>query len=231
MANRIATLALVAGASLLGGFGGAALYDVSGLGGKATEAYLIDNPEILPRVAEALQQKDAAQRLASVGADVEQPFPGAVLGNPQGSKTLVEFSDYNCGYCRASKADVEALVAKDPELRVVVREFPIFEGSEAPARLALAAAKQGKFAAFHNALFEEDSKDEAAIRRAADKAGLDFERAMRDATGQDVTVELAKNRSMAEQLGFSGTPSWVAGGKAFEGAIGEKGLADAIDGA
>ena len=231
MAGRFATIALSGAVALAAGFGGAALYHASGLGEQSTRAYLLENPDILPQMAEALQRQDSEKRLASLGGEVTQGFPGAVLGNPQGSKVLVEFTDYNCGFCRLSQGHVAELVESDPEVRVVIREWPIFEGSEEPARMALAAAKQGKYAAFHRALFAEDSRDEAAIARAAQKAGLDLERARIDAAGQDVTVELAKNRSMAEQLGFSGTPSWVAGGATFEGAVGPDALAEALEGA
>ena len=228
MAGNWKTIAISGAIALAAGFGGAALYDSAGFGTEKTRAYLIENPEILQQMAEALQRQEAQQRLAQVGDDALAPFPGAVLGNPNGSKTLVEFSDYNCGFCRVSREHVDALVAADPELRVVIREWPIFEGSEEPARMALAAAKQGKFAAFHKALFEQDSRDASAITRAASLAGLDMERAMADAVGDDISVELAKNQSVAQTLGFGGTPSWIAGGTPLEGAVGEKRLAELI---
>jgi len=228
MAGNWTTIAASGALALVAGFGGAALFNASGMGQESTRAYLIENPDILPQMAEAYQQQESEQRLAQVDGDALEPFPGAVLGNPNGSKTLVEFSDYNCGYCRVSREHVDALVAADPDLRVVVREWPIFEGSEEPARLALAAAKQGKFAEFHKALFEEDSRDAAAMTRAAQQAGLDMERAAADAVGDDISVELAKNQSVAQALGFGGTPSWVAGGTSLEGAVGQKRLAELI---
>ena len=228
MAGNWTTIAASGALALVAGFGGAALYDRTGMGQEQTRAYLLENPEILPEMAEAYQKQEAKERLAQVGGDAMQPFPGAVLGNPQGTRTLVEFSDYNCGYCRMARDHVDALVAADPELRVVVREWPIFEGSEEPARMALAAAKQGKYAAFHAALFEEDSRDAESIRRAAAKAGLDLDRAIEDAVGEDITVELAKNQSVAQALGFGGTPSWIAGGTPLEGAVGQERLADLI---
>ncbi|WP_379548530.1 DsbA family protein [Qipengyuania sp. DSG2-2] len=231
MSNRWGTVALSGVVALVAGFGGAALYHATGLGDAQTRSFLVANPDILPEMADALQRQDAEKRLAEAGDGVMQPFAGAVLGNPEGSKTLVEFSDYNCGYCRLARDHVEAVIAADPEVRVVVREWPIFEGSEQPARMALAAAKQGKFAEFHDALFAQDSRDDAAIARAGAVAGLDMERALSDAAGQDISVELANNQALAQQLGFGGTPSWVAGGQAFEGAVGQERLAEALDAA
>tara|TARA_R100001129_G_scaffold117168_2_gene80871 strand:- start:498 stop:1205 length:708 start_codon:yes stop_codon:yes gene_type:complete len=214
--------------AVLGGLLGAALFSVTGLADRQTEAYLLDNPELLPKMAQELQDRDMERRLKDAGDEWRKPFPGAVLGNPEGSRTLYEFSDYNCGYCRMSSAHVEELVAKDPDLRVVIKEWPIFEGSDVPARMALAAAKQGKFAAFHHALFDEETADEAAIERAAKAAGLDMERATKDAQGQDVTMELMRNNVLAQELGFSGTPAWITGDRILHGAQGVEALSDAI---
>tara|TARA_B100000678_G_scaffold94125_1_gene78637 strand:+ start:207 stop:914 length:708 start_codon:yes stop_codon:yes gene_type:complete len=215
--------------ALLGGLLGAGLFSLTGMADRRTEAFLLDNPEMLQRMAQELQDRDAERRLAAAGKEWRQPFPGAVLGNPKGSHTLYEFSDYNCGYCRMSSAHVEQLIANDPELRVVIKEWPIFEGSETPARMALAAARQGKFAAFHRALFNEETADEAAIERAAKAAGLDMERARKDAQGQDVTMELMRNNMLAQELGFSGTPAWITGNRILHGAQGVDALADAIE--
>lgn len=219
--------------ALLGGLLGAWLFASAGLGSRwadrQTEAFLIDNPEMLQRMAQELQARDAERRLAAAGDEWRTPFPGAVLGNPDGSRTLFEFSDYNCGYCRLSHAHVEQLVAQDPELRVVIKEWPIFEGSEAAARMALAAAKQDKFAAFHRALFEQEAADEAAVARAAEAAGLDLGRARDDAQGEDVTMELMRNALLAEELGFTGTPAWITGNRILQGAQGVEALAEAID--
>ncbi|MBB3034260.1 DsbA family protein [Alteriqipengyuania lutimaris] len=218
--------------ALLGGLLGAGLFAITGIGqhwaDRQTEAYLLDNPEMLQRMASELQARDAERRLAAAGEEWRAPFPGAVLGNPEGSRTLFEFSDYNCGYCRLSHAHVEQLVAQDPELRVVIKEWPIFEGSEAAARMALAAAKQDKFAAFHRALFEQETADDAAIARAAEAAGLDVRRARTEAQGEDVTMELMRNALLAEELGFTGTPAWITGNRILQGAQGVEALAEAI---
>ncbi|GGE04516.1 membrane protein [Tsuneonella deserti] len=215
-------------AALVCGFLGAWLFALSGLGGSSTERYLLDHPEILPRMAERLQNRDTAKRLAGIEGDLARPFPGAVLGNPRGSKTLVEFTDYGCTYCRQSIADVQALVAADPDLRVVVREWPIFEGSDAAARMALAAAKQGKYAAFHDLMFAHGPPSEQSIELAARGAGLDLAAARAFATSPEADLELRTNHELARKLGFEGTPSWVVGNQAFSGAVGRERLADAI---
>lgn len=214
--------------ALVCGFAGAALWQVSGLGDRATRNYLVAHPELLEEMARGLQQREGAKRLADVSGDVAQPFSGAVLGNPDGSRVLVEFADYACTYCRQSVADVERLIAADPDLKVVIREWPIFPGSEAFSRMGLAAANQGKFAAFHKAMYEQGAPSAATLDRAMTLAGLDREAALAFAASPQVDAELARNQALAQQLGFSGTPSWIAGGQLLEGAVGGDRLAEAV---
>lgn len=226
MRNALTT-ALIA---LVCGFGGAALWSYSGLSESRTRAWLIANPDVLPAMAEALQDREAEAKLAETGGAVTRPFPGAVLGNPQGTRTLVKFTDYGCTYCRASEADVQRLIAGDPQLRVVIREWPIFEGSEDAARMALAAARQGKYAAFYKAMFAAGPPSAATIAAAASKSGLDLGRARADAASDAVAAELAQNMQLARTLGFTGTPSWVAEGQVVQGAVGYDALKQALDG-
>ena len=210
------------------GFLGAAIWSYTGLADNRTRAYLIENPSILQDVAEALAAEDARDRLASVKADLYTPFPGAVMGNPQGSKVLVEFTDYNCPYCAASFRDVSQLVANDPDLKVIMREWPIFEGSEMAARMALAAAKQGRYQEFHSALFERGDTSQAGIEAVAEAIGLDMERARTDAMSDEVSVELVRNLTFAQNLGFSGTPAFVTGDTLMPGAVGVERLKEAL---
>jgi protein-disulfide isomerase len=196
---------------------------------KVVRDYILAHPEILPQAMENLQKRENTQRLSAVRGEVEQPFPGAVLGNPQGKVTLVEFSDFACTYCRQSLADVEALVAANPDLRVVVRELPIVSpDSTEAAKMSLAAAEQGKFAEFHRAMFAAGRPDAASIAAAAQAAGLDLARAKRVAALPRVAAELRRNLELARELGFSGTPSWIAGDAMMSGAVGRDQLAAAI---
>jgi protein-disulfide isomerase len=210
--------------ALVFGFLGAAIWSYAGLADNRTRSFLLGNPDMLPKMVEAYEAQEAEKRLADVGDDVFTPFPGAIIGNPDGTKVLVEFTDYNCGYCEASLADVTRLVAGDPDLKVVIREWPIFEGSDEPARMALAAALQGKYRAFHEAMFKLGNAEAAAKA-----AGLDLDRARADAASDAVSVELARNMTLARSLGFSGTPAWVAGRKPLGGAVGHDRLKEALN--
>ena len=215
--------------ALVFGFVGAGLWSISGLGNGQTREYLIDNPEILPEMADAYQRVQARERLAQVSDEVREAFPGAILGNPDGSRVLVKFTDYACTYCRQSIAGIDKLLSEDPELKVVVREWPIFEGSEQAARMALAAARQGKYSAFYHAMFEQGPPTEASMTRAAQIAGLDLEAAAAFAASDEATAELARNMAFARQLQFTGTPSWIAGGEAIEGLVPPERLVEALE--
>jgi protein-disulfide isomerase len=193
-------------------------------------AYILGHPEILPEAMDKLQARETQARIAPLRGAIETPFPGAVLGNPAGKVTLVEFTDFACTYCRSSVADVEALVAANPDLRVVVRQLPIIAPeSEPAARMGLAAAAQGKYAAFHKAMFTGERPSSASISAAAQAAGLDGAAAEAFARDPGVHTELERNLAFAKQLGINGTPAWSIGGQLISGAVGRAQLQQAVD--
>lgn len=195
-------------------------------------AYILDHPEILPEAMDRLQAREASDKLKPVRAALETPFPGAVLGNPAGKVTLVEFTDFACTYCRGSVADIAALIAANPDLKVVLRELPIIAPeSEPAARMALAAAAQGRFAAYHAAMFAGPRPDAASIAAAASRAGLNLDAAQAYAHRPEVAHEIAQNLAFARQLGLNGTPAFAIGGQIINGAVGRDTLQAAIDAA
>ena len=215
--------------SLLGGFAGAALFSFTPFGGEATRSYLMANPEVLPRAMEVLNQRERQARIDPVRDQLELAFPGAVLGNPEGTLTLVEVTDYACGYCRGSVPDVKKLIAANPDLRVVIKEFPILRPESADAaRMALAAAQQGKYAAFHDAMFELGTPNAETIAAAARTAGLDMARAQKAIDAGTFDPFLRENHELASALGIGGTPGWIVGDQVIDGAVGHEKLAEAI---
>jgi len=191
--------------------------------------YILSHPEVLPEAMENLRRRESAKQLTGVKGDVEKPFPGAVLGNPDGKVTLVEFTDFACGYCKQSVEDVDALIAANKDLRVVIRELPILSPeSELAARWGLAAAEQGKYGPFHRAMFAAGRPSQSTIEAVAASIGMDLDRARKFITDPRVDAELSRNLELARQLGFNGTPSWVVGEEILAGAVGKDELARAI---
>ena len=228
-------LALAGGLALLVGAGGG--WALGRQGGTAQPAdfdarvhdYIVAHPEVLVEAADALRSQGSDRQLAEIADKVVTPYPGAVLGNPNGKVTLVEFTDFACTYCRGSVADVEALIAANPDLRVVVRELPIIAPtSPDAARWGLAAAEQGKYPAFHKTMFAAGRTDRASIEAAARVAGLDLDRARKVIADPGVNADIASNLEFARKLQISGTPSWVAGKRLIIGAVGREQLAQAL---
>lgn len=201
---------------------------------KATEAlvraYILEHPEIITEAVEILQQRDIAKRLTAAGSTIATPFPGAEAGNPDGDVTIVEFTDYNCGFCRASVADVQRLLRDDGNIRLVYRELPILsQTSRDAASWALAAAKQGKHKAFHDAMFAGGRPDAQTIRAAASKAGMDMTAAEKFASSQQAEAEIKSNLEMMQQVGFNGTPTFIIDDQILEGALGYDALKSAVE--
>lgn len=197
--------------------------------GKTIREYVINNPDILPLAMENLRKQEDAKQLAGVRKDVEKPFPGAILGNPNGKITVVQFADYACGYCRKSVADLDALIAENPEIKVVMRELPILSPQSADAaKMALAAGDQGKYPAFHKAMYEIGKPDDQTIEAAAKAAGVDLDRAHKFIASSNLDAEIDRNMAFARQLGFQGTPSWVIGDRLLAGAEPKDVLAKAV---
>jgi protein-disulfide isomerase len=193
-------------------------------------AYVLEHPEILPEAMERLRDRETAKSIAANRDAIVRPFPGAVAGNPNGDVTLVAYMDYACGFCRASLPALAQLIQDDPKLRVVYREFPVLSPqSVTAARWALAAAEQGKFKPFHDALYAGPQLSEASIQQAAQAVGLDKARAARAANSPAVEQEIARNRQTGQMLNITGTPSWVIGGQMISGAASYDMLKAAVD--
>ena len=186
--------------------------------------YVLANPDIVAQAMQKLQERESARLIAASRGAIETPYGSAWIGNPRGDVTLVEYFDYNCGFCRASLPMIDRLVADDPELRIVFRELPVLsEESGVAARASLAAAAQGKFRRFHDALYAAGPVSAATIAGAARAAGVDSGK-----VPADVDDELRTNLGTASRLGMTGTPSWVVGNRMLVGAVPIERLKEAI---
>ncbi len=192
--------------------------------------YIKANPQIIPEALEAQRNGEVAKAIDAIRPALEKPYAGAWAGNADGDVTLVVFTDYACGFCRASVPDVDRLIREDKRLKVVFRELPIIAPqSRDAAIMALAAARQGKYDAFHHAMFASGSLDKAAIAAAAEKVGVVTD-GTADATANEALFqrELDSNLAIATQLQLNATPTWIVGNQLFQGQIGYDGLKQAV---
>ncbi len=204
-------------------------------------AYLLAHPEVLREVSVELEKKQQAEednlRSVAIAGNKQDlynsPFQ-AVIGNPKGKVTLVEFFDYNCGYCKRALGDLVSLVKEEPDLRVVLKDFPVLgPNSVEAARVASAARKQmsgEKFFEFHQKLLSTHGPvgREQALA-VAKEMGLDMDKLERDSKDPSIHAGIENVMKMADQLNLTGTPSYVVGDEAVVGAVGLAQLKSKVD--
>lgn len=207
--------------------------------GIAVRNYLLNNPEILSEVQQALEKKQVEAREAQAKAAVVEnreaifnaPYDLA-LGNPNGKTTIVEFFDYNCGYCRRAVADMDAIIKANPDVRFVLKEFPILGQDSVDAHRVSAAIRlvaPEKYADFHRALMSGENANEARAIEVAVSLGLD-EAAIRAKMAESPNDESVRDAyQLASKIGITGTPSYIIGDEAVFGAVGEEELTRRIN--
>ena len=204
------------------------------------QGYLLENPEV---VIEAIQEFQRRRMVAEMLPKIEvyreyletdETYP--VLGNPNGSITLVEFFDYRCGFCKRNFPEVMKLLAANPDVRFIARQYPILDRagqkplSKRAAEAALAAHKQGLFAEFHSALMSLEAKlTEDGLYATAVEVGLNLTQLKEDMRDKLIDKTITNSITIGKDIGFTGTPSYFVGNDVAEGAVGFKRLQESID--
>lgn len=198
---------------------------------EAIRSYLMEHPEVIIDSLQKYQDKQRAEQERAANEALEtnkdkiyhNPMT-PVTGNPKGDVTVVEFFDYQCGYCKRTMQNVLDLQKEDSNIRFVWKELPILGPvSEFAARGAMAAAKQGKYLDYHVAVMGTRGRlTPALVLKRAAGAGVDIERLKRDMEDPAIKKYLQDNLLLAHQLGITGTPGFIIGGKLLPGAIDKK---------
>ncbi len=196
--------------------------------GKAIREYLLANPEVLVEAMNEYEKKQESQRDAQADkaikenqkalmTDPESP----IAGNPNGDVTIVEFSDYQCPYCKRAHTAVKSVMASDAKVKLIFKDLPILgEASRIAAVAALASVKQGKHLDFHNALLEFNGKlDSDRIFQIAGTVGLDVPKLKADMEDPAIKKLIERNMALAQALGVRGTPAFVIGNQFVPGAV------------
>jgi len=201
--------------------------------------YLIANPEVLQEAYAALEAKQQAETEAKQASAVKDQRDliynstrQVVLGNPDGKVTMVEFFDYNCGYCKRALGDTLKLMKENPDLRVVLKEFPVLgQGSSEAAQVAVAvnAVAPERYLDFHTALLSSNGQhDRVAALAAARELGLPMDKIQTAMESPAVAETIEEVYGLATSLGINGTPSYVVDDKVLVGAVGFDALKERV---
>jgi protein-disulfide isomerase len=197
------------------------------------KSYLVAHPDVLQDAMDALdkqqKQADAAKARETIKSNNATLFNSShqvVLGNPQGNVTVVEFFDYNCAFCKRALPDMLTLLKADPNLKFVLKEFPVLgPGSVEAAHVAVAARMQDptgkKYIEFHQKLLGgRGPADKTRALAVAKEVGFDMTRLEKDMNSDEVKTTIDEDMKLADALGVSGTPTYVVGDEVVVGAVG-----------
>lgn len=193
--------------------------------------YLLQNPEIMLEVQDALQAKQVKLRgeMAEKGiADNKEAIFSSphdiTLGNPKGDVTVVEFFDYNCGYCKRALSDMDQMLEKDKNIRFILKEWPVLGPDSVAAHHVANAVRlvaPDKYLRFHRTLLGGQGHANAEVALAvADSLGISeaaLRKSIREKPANDI---LEETTALAEQIGITGTPSYIVGDELVPGAQG-----------
>jgi len=185
--------------------------------GRLVREYLLANPEVLVEVSAELEKRRKVEEEAARGQVLSEQKDRIfrsphdfTLGDENGKITVVEFFDYNCGWCKRALTEINKFTEKDPNVRVVMKEFPIFgENSQFAAKAALAAKKQGKYWEFHQALMQQRQVTRENTLDIAKSVGIDVEALKREMENPLYDRVIAENTEIAQSLGMQGTPGFI----------------------
>ncbi|MBA4014156.1 MAG: disulfide bond formation protein DsbA [Phenylobacterium sp.] len=184
-------------------------------------AYLLEHPEVIRDAAAKLQAKKAAQAravLAEAKPALERD-PRDFVANPGGRATVVQFFDYRCPYSRAIAPDVDRLIAANPDVRFVFKQYPVFgSASDYAARAALTPQGKAKGLALHRALMAQKDLNVVRTDRILAQQGLNPREVDAAARNPDLAEQIADTRELALKLNLKGTPTFVVAGEIIPGA-------------
>jgi protein-disulfide isomerase len=200
------------------------------------KGYLMAHPEVLVEVSKELERRQASVQaeankklIVDKKASIFQASTDFVIGNPKGDVTVVEYFDYNCGWCKKALDEVQKLTKADPNLRIVLKEMPIFgENSAVAAKAAMASIAQGKYWDFHVAMMREKQVSKDNVFKIAEKVGINVEKLKVDMAAPAIDAALKETMAVAQELGIEGTPGFIIDTRVNIGFVPAEGIKDIV---
>ncbi|MFT4075584.1 MAG: DsbA family protein [Asticcacaulis sp.] len=190
------------------------------------EKGLLNRPAMLQTAITKLNAQNDAEKAKEMAAAIKGKHDSLfndksdpILGNPNAPIKIVEFLDYNCGYCRAATPVLKDFLAKNPDVAIIVKEYPVINQNSRPlAAFALGAAQAGKYEAVHYALMTEHIGSEAEMTALLNSMGLDAAAVRSTAASAEVKAHIDRVLQLGADLGVSGTPTFIIGDQSIDGA-------------
>ena len=198
---------------------------------KMIRNYILEYPEIIPEAVEVLRSRQNISRIKDSQNLLYNDGYSFVAGNKNGDVTLVEFYDYNCGYCKQVPDVLARLIEEDKNLKVIFKELPILaETSQFASVAAMASMKQGKFSKFHSAMMKNKrALTEDLILKIATDSGIDEAQLLIDMEDPKIEENIMKTKYLVQNIGVSGTPGFVIGNQIIPGYISYDKLKNIVD--
>ncbi len=205
---------------------------------KIVKDYFLNHPEVMLEVQEAYEKKMEAKRGEATLSRMPEFYKSLAsmkgqlspLSIGDGDVTVVEFFDYNCGYCRQTLPELLKLIDTDKNIKVQFMEFPILApGSSEASKVAIAAAKQGKYMEFHKAMFAAGRASKDSALKVAEQIGLDMEKVKADSASPETEALIAKISEVGKRMFVDGTPTFIVGDKTNPGAADYDQLKQLVD--
>lgn len=198
---------------------------------KIIREYLLENPELMLEVQQALEEKQQAlqaARQASTLAEKKDVIYNSqhqmIIGDPEAPVTVVEFFDYNCGFCKRALADMNRIVEENPDVKFVMKEFPVLGEASLDAHkisLALIRIRPELYTDFHTQLLTlEGRKDGNSALELAVSLGADAKALEEESNNPEIMNAISEVYELADGLNITGTPSYIVGDEVIFGAVG-----------
>lgn len=189
--------------------------------------YIMENPEIILESVDNLRKKMEASSIESDNflKDEFDTFANdnniPNFGDPNAKVIIIEFVDYNCGYCKKSLDAITRLLNSELSLKISFRDYPILSASSKfAAKAALAAKKQGKYFELHSELLNvKGNLSEEKILEMAKNIDIDVTKLKIDMEDPEIAVIIQNNENLAKKLNIRGTPTFIINGKLYAGAL------------
>lgn len=207
----------------------AAALDAAGVK-KIINEHLKENPTIVyealteyQKIREKEEKKKSEDLIKNQQSELYDTDITPIAGNPEGDITVVEFFDYNCGYCKRAFNQLNDLIAADSNVRVMLKEFPILGASSqiaSQAAVAVFLTDKDKYFDVHSKLMQKRLKSKELVLKELVSHGFDKDKISKKMESKEVAEILNKNSALGRKIGISGTPAFVIGGRFVPGAIG-----------